>query len=397
MFAKFHQSYFILGLFFMVSCSGVNKYGRDLSFSQSYVQKTKKGVTSKKKYSQIANGSMKAYNLMFMSRGLGALLAQYEVTDSIKYLEEAYQLTLSVVNRAQKSKDIKGNRSPFMDNYLSWINLNPNYAEHPNGGGHLQEVPLFESYFFRYMARMLYLTNKIPSNKSTSLIASNYKPLLNFITVNGWEKWYERGLKHGKCYKYLFRSRTHMTSHWAMVALYLAKIDNNSIKISQYTTFKELYDKQLRDNLKIQGNQAYIWNMTWDSPWPYGTDCHKATKPKVQDGSHGNHVVTYVIECYQLREGWYREDIDRLVNTAKFILYNKTNNLFYGDLNQTPMKRFENGMEYADGFLKLARYDKTLLKYFEMARRNNATTSSFEHNEIQYVAEFKLAQKYLSN
>lgn len=381
-------------IFLLTSCISVNKMGRDLSYNNYYSHELRKNKTSEQHIDAVLRGSMKAYNLMALSRMLGGLIAQYEATDSLEYLDAGYDLCLRAIERSQVSKDIEGNRSPFLDNYRSWINLNPNEDEHVNGGGHLQEVPLFESYLFRYMAKLLYETKRISPPDRTPKIRTQYGAVLHFVSKNGWEKWYMRGEAKNSCYTYLFRSRTHMTSHWALVALFMSRMDTDKEKVVQYNTFVDLYNKQLRENLFTKANGAYIWNMTWSNPWPSGLNCNPAAlNPIIQDGSHGDHVITYVVESYEMQRYWNEEDIKRFSKTLRFLLFDEQSDMFYADLSGTVEDKFKSGMEYADGFIKLGRYDKKVLQCFEKARLKNE--HEFYFDDIQYVAEFNLAKRYL--
>lgn len=369
--------------------------GTDLSYKNTYELTERNDLTTKEQYNAVLNGSMKAYNLMHLSRILGGIIAQYEVTDSLKYLDEAYDLCLKAISRTQVSKDIEGNRSPFLDKYKSWINLNPDYKTNRTGGEHLTEISLFESYFLRYMAKLLHETSIIASHRRTEKMRTQYGTLMSFVSYNGWEKWYTRGEKEDSCYYYLFRNRTHMTSHWALVALYMSKLDFDVEKKVQYDTFLTMYNDQLRKNLITTKDGAYRWNMTWDYAWPISLNCNPPSDFSIiQDAAHGDHVVTYVIEAYEMGCYWNEKDIKSFARTLRLELFNREDNFFYADLDGNIEESLKCGIEYADGFIKLGRYDKRVLKCFEKARLNNV--HNFNFDDIQYVAEFKLAQKYLS-
>src|SRR5690606_37719757 len=120
--------------------------------------------------------------------------------------------------------EISNNPAVFKDNYRGWVNNNPNFPKNKNGGPHLQEIPLFESYLLRYLAKMAFLIERSSSLREDRLLVERNRKIIDFVEINGWEKWYSRGEKKSAgCYTYLFRNRTHMTSHWAIVALYLAE------------------------------------------------------------------------------------------------------------------------------------------------------------------------------
>ncbi len=364
-----------------------------LSFNKSYSVSKRNNTSLEQLINRYVNNGVHSSELMLLSSPLAAFLTMYELTDSVKYLEQAYDLSNRVVASAKVSSRIEGNQSNFNDQYLTWINLNPKFEETKRGSPGMREYPLYESYFFRYMAKMLYMTAQT-KGKTKGQFQNDYNHLLNFLRINGWEKWYERGKKVNDCNPFIFRSRTHMACQWGVVALYLSELEDDNTRKLQYTTFLDKLNAQLRDNLKITSKGAYKWNMTWDSEWPLGTQCNKPIKPIIQDGSHGNHVINYVVSCYELGRYWNETDIKRFVRTTSTLLYNKQESYFYGDLNQKYDKSYLGGLRFGDGFIKLARYDKPLLLSFERARIVQSGNYHFRYEEAQYVAEFLLAQKY---
>src|SRR5690606_1928192 len=114
-----------------------------------------------------------------------------------------------------------------------------------------------------------------------------------------------------------------------------------------YKKFISLYNNQLRRNLRTTHDSAYIWNMTWDYPWPYRIECNPpAPEAIIQDVSHGNHVITYIVESYELGiGGWSGIDIKRFVNTVKYLIYDPRNNRFNGDLNGNFVPKVASGIQ----------------------------------------------------
>ncbi len=374
----------------------VENLGIDLSFNRSYSVNERAGASAKEYMNRHINNGVHSSELMMLSSGLASFLAMYDATDSIKYLDMAYEFTNRILNSARVSSEIQGNQSPFKDKYQTWVNLNPKYEQTKVGSPHMKEYPLYESYYYRYMAKMLYMTSQLP-NRSKNNYQSQYTRVLNFLKVDGWEKWYERGLKESVCYPFLFRSRAHMTAHWATVAMYLNELVDEPARNTQYTAFLNLYNAQLRDNLRVSRDNAYIWNQTWDSNWPLGTTCNKPSKGIIQDGSHGNHVIAYVVEGYELGKYWSKQDISRFVQTVKTLLYNPSQKFFYGDFNKKIDDSFAAGLRFGDGFLKLARYDDNLFHIFESVRKAQQNKYHYRYEEPQYVAEYLLAKKYYKN
>src|SRR5690606_34267488 len=129
--------------------------------------------------------------------------------------------------------------------------------------------------------------------------------------------------------------------------------------------------------------------------WPWGTNCNKpAAKSAVRDVSHGNHVVTYIVEAFELnRAAWKKKDIEYLINTAKYLVYNPKKKIFNADLNGNIESNMSNGILTSDGFVKLARYSSDLMDIFKNVRETRYTDADFNFYEAQYVAELILAAK----
>lgn len=369
------------------------------SFKKIYNEKrnTKKITSLKVFSSSVIKGGGSSYRLMTFSKSINAFLAMYLATDSLTYLNEAIRLSDSILEKTKKGKNIKNNPINFKDDYFGWENINSDYFVNKKGAPHLIEVPLYESYLFRYLAQMAYIlicdTNLSDEYREKGLA------LRLFIEKNGWEKWCKRGEKEREnCYTYLFRSRTHMTAHWGMVALYLNKISASHVKKKQYEDFLYRYNHQLRKNLKLTGDKAYTWNMTWDYDWPFQLNCRKkSSKSIIQDVSHGNHVLAYIVASFELNNDfWKIKDIKYFSNTVKYILYDNDKKLFYADLNKQFDKRIASGSRMSDGFVKLARYDKSLYHLYlkTWSLRKNI---KYELSDSQFIAQLHLAKKYLNN
>ena len=379
-----------------LALAAVRQQGKGL-FQESYLNKKFNGRrTVRENQESIIRGGGSSYRLMEFSRGLGALLAMYEATNEKQYLDEAFDLAERVIAVAQKGKEIKNNPKNFKDDFYGWANKNPNFEKRKSGGQHLQEIPLFESYLFRYLAKMSYLVKTDAGLKADSEFIKRADKLSDFVKTNGWDKWYQRGEKQRPgCFPYLFRQRTHMTSHWAIVALYLRELSNSEAEKANYSKFLSLFDQQLKDNFRVGKNDAYVWNMTWDSAWPFGTACNKAPKSSIiQDVSHGNNVVTYVVEAHDLSKSvWSDVDIQRLANTVKYVLYNAEKNGFNKDLKGVFAANSSSCVGLSDGFVKLARYDAQLVDLFEKVSNGNLSNAKFSLDEPQFIAELTLAKK----
>src|SRR5699024_10688593 len=129
---------------------------------------------------------------------------------------------------------------------------------------------------------------------------------------------------------------THMGSHWAGVAMYLKSMTSNPKIKKQCKEVQEEYDLLLKRNLNPNPKypSAYIWNSTYDNTT--GTDATESKPSRIQDVSHGNHVVSYIVAAYEMGdENWNLADIHKLCNTLKYVIYDEKNNRFMDNVDGT--------------------------------------------------------------
>jgi len=327
-----------------------------------------------------------SYQFMELRRPLGALNTIISVTSDSALIQEQITLINNVLDTAKKSKNIPNNKSEFKDDYKGWVAVNTNTK---NESSKYQEIPLFESYSFLYIAQFLYLLKENDWVEKSDENMKWWKSTLAFIEQNIWQKWYDRSLhKYGNNYGYFIRERTHMGAHWAGIAMYLNRLTENSKIINQTNTLVSQYDILLKRNLKIKNN-AYIWNSTYDDI--SGTYAPRRSGSVMQDVSHGNHVVTYIIAAYELgNDNWTKNDIQYLANTVKWLIYNKSRNRFYTNVDGTGSLSWTG---LGDGWLKLRVYDKDVAEIFKRYSKEHSSQKNLLHIQYQTNLRFYFSNK----
>ncbi len=325
--------------------------------------------------------SKNSYHFMRLRRAFGTLNAIVSTSQDSYSIKQQKILIDNVIHSAKVSKKIPHNRYRFKDKYKGWVSRK-------NNGTKNIEVPLYESYSFFYITQFLYYlkedgwVHKSPKNKRW------WKKTLAFVEKNEWKKWYTRSYKiHHKHYRIFLRSRTHMGSHWAGVAMYLHVLTNNP-KIKKHTkTLVKQYDRLLKRNLKTKGDR-YVWHSTYDNV--RGTDAKGIHANHIQDVSHGNQVVSYIVAAYELgNPDWTRDNIHKLCNTLKYI-YNKRSNSFADNVDGSSGSPRGNFVE--DGWVKLARYSdkvKAIFKRFKKSRNYSRYNPGPEYDANLHRAEVK--------
>ncbi|WP_328477834.1 hypothetical protein OHA21_25525 [Actinoplanes sp. NBC_00393] len=255
-------------------------------------------------------------------------VAMFRATGERRFLDRALTFVENVVAGAKPSSSLPDSR--YRDKYQGW--------ESRKSGEGGDEVPLYESYLWRYATALLVAIHDNPGIFADRGYRQRYDRLLNFAEVQIFEKWYSRGADDT-----IYRDRTHMASHWALIALHLARLTGDQGRRARYITVADTISSRLHAQLRRNPAEptAYFWSDVWGS----------AKRPG-QDVGHGNGVIAYVVEARDLGKGW--TDADMAAFSAlltKVIWPGGTTYRAYLDGTGS-----DNGW-FADGFVKLGRYD----------------------------------------
>ncbi|KUL35311.1 hypothetical protein [Actinoplanes awajinensis] len=287
---------------------------------------------------------------------LDANVAMFRATGTRRYLDRALAYTENVVAAAAPSSSLSG--STFHDRYRGWASS--------KSGQRGDEVPLYESYFWRYATQLLVAIRQSPQVYANAGYRARYDQLLSFAEVDVFEKWYARGADES-----IYRERTHMAAHWALIALNLGRLTADSGRRTRYkqvltTIGARIHNQMTRNPVEPT---AYFWNDVWGS-----------TRRPGQDVGHGNGVMAYVVEARDQGTTWTAKDI-----TAFGALLTKV--VWPGG---TTYREFVDGTGsdngwIADGFVKLGRYDPAVQHRLE----------SYQVVNDQFAANMALNAKIL--
>jgi hypothetical protein len=349
---------FILVSISITANAQIKQYNFESLFQEAYKHSFHNLIPLKQYWLNLSL-SKRLTDLTPLSYGLDALQAMFQTTNSTIYLDDAIVLINNVLQRSKISDEIPGNSFKLKDKYKSWI------AEIPGEQSYELEDPLSESYFFQYVTKLLRdisLNRNVFNEKKYQLF---YYHTLNFIETNVWDKWESRGLRLGDKYVYILRSRTHMASHWAYIAADLSVLTTSLSRKLDYRNVVNLYNANLENNF-VKYNQYILWNSTWNKSFSITDD----TARIIQDVAHGNQVVAYLIEAYELQLWKDSGSIVRLVNTVKEKLWNPANCTFKDNIDGSTFDSLESknsssGSFQAAGFVKLARFDRSLFSIYE--------------------------------
>jgi len=269
-----------------------------------------------------------------MAYGVDGYVSMFEATGLTTYLDEALTLVNNMVNDAVISSSLGPNA--FGDSYLGWVSQRADVIG--------EEVPLFESYCWRYVCRLLTAIKNNSAVYAASLYKTQYDAILAFTEQHIFDKWYARSAN-----SYIYRSRTHMASHWSYIALHLRRHTLNSTRQSRCDTIRANIDSVGLSNfansslksqmqLGVVSSNAYFWSDVWGS-----------TARPGQDVAHGNAVLAYIVEARDYGTTWTQTDIERFGETLSKVIMPTQPEFVDGT--------GANGTGWiADGFVKLGRF-----------------------------------------
>jgi hypothetical protein len=303
------------------------------------------------------------YNLSY---NVDSDTAMYLATGNAQYIDRALLYVNNVVATARPSSSMP--TSQYHDGYFGWISRRADLQ--PTG----IEVPLYESYFWRYATTMLRVIRQTPQLYGNPTYRAQYERLLNFAEVNVFQKWYTRGANDN-----IYRSNANLVSHWALIALNLSLITEDANRRAIYRTVVDNIDlhlpnasSSLRDQLRP--NPVAPWAYFWDGNWG-------SSKRPGQDVSHGNNVIAYLVEARDHGHSWTAMDMQRFSALLTTVIWPR-DNVFADFVDGTGQG---NGW-FSDGWVKLGRYSP-------------AVQQRLEHHtvvNIQFIANMALNAKILS-
>jgi hypothetical protein len=278
-----------------------------------------------------------------LSYSVDSCVAMFRATGGHRYLDRALEFVENVAASSAPSSSLR--TSQFRDDYRGW-------ASSASGQGG-DEVPLYESYFWRYGTALLVALRESPGVYADPGYRARYDRLLAFAEKHIFAKWYARGAAES-----IYRERTHMAAHWALIGLNLSRITADPARRKRYLEVVGNIDlhlpgsgASLRGQLRRNPVEptAYFWSDVWGS----------ARRPG-QDVSHGNGVMAYVVEGRDRGRPWTGADMAAFsALLTKVIWPGGTTYRNFVDGTGT-----DNGW-LSDGFVKLGRYDAAVQRRLE--------------------------------
>ncbi|MBO3736896.1 hypothetical protein [Actinoplanes flavus] len=255
---------------------------------------------------------------------IDACTAMFRATGDRRYLDRGLTFMENVVASARPSRSLS--KSSFRDRFSGWA------SSRSGEGG--DEVPLYESYLWRYGTNLLVAMKDL----TDAGYRARYARLLAFAETDVFDKWHSRGTKD-----YIYRERTHMASHWALIAMNMAHLTADQGRKARCNAVVDEISTRLRGQLRRNPAEptAWFWNDVWGSMRRPG-----------QDVGHGNAVITYVVEAHDRGQGWSTADMAAFSALLTKVVW-PGGTTYHAYVDGTGS---DNGW-WSDGFVKLGRYD----------------------------------------
>lgn len=281
-----------------------------------------------------------------LSYSVDALTAAYLATGRTEYVDQGLGLLENVVATAKPSADLPA--GGYRDGYRGW-------GSDQEGG---RQVPLYESYLWRYGVGLLRVIRQDPLLWQDPTRQARYGAVLAFAERDIFEKWRTRSAEQN-----IYRSRTHMASHWALIALELSQITTDGERRRVYLDTVRAIDtdlpngsSSLRGQMRLNPRYptAYVWSDEWGK-----------AGGRAQDVSHGNAVIAYVVAAHAAKSEWTDLDMRRFVQTFSVAIWPATPREGQPEGAESVDGRGAGNGWFSDGFVKLGRFDPELQQRLE--------------------------------
>ncbi len=344
---------FLVFLFFL-SCIKIDSR----SSIKTWEEKFKFNWDVNERYFQTLSKSGDSWSNYKLATAIDSNNAMYLATNESVYIEKSIELINNCIDKAVLSSTLPN--SQYKDGYCAWANYS--HTEKIDDG---KEYALFEAFLWRYVTttlKIIYRNNLQDNNK----FDDDYTKILDFSITHIFKKWMGRGKKN------FYTINTNMSSHWALISLNLWVIT----KDKKYKNVVDDFNEKLENHF-VSSKDSYSWTSYWNP---------KKYSAKIQDVSHGNAEVNYIIECSKEKNCFSQLKIQKLINTLNSNILNNSQTSLYIDGSGLGKGRI------LDGFLKLGRYSRSLqddLTHLELYEE----TEYYKH--CQYYANMALNESIL--
>lgn len=226
----------------------------------------------------------------FLSYCIDGLTSVWRATGDDQYLDEALRLIFLTLDETVP-----------MGSYRGWPG--------PLDGS---TYPLWDSYYWRHVITLVRVLHEHPEVRARGDYEAQFQELLEFSQHDLWDRWVGGGQGN------IYRSRTHMASHWARIGMELHTMtgDPEYLEVFENISFDEVlgYGSSLRDQMEWSPDvpSAWVWSSLWGEP----------ASVNIQDTSHAGAIVSLIAVAAQKGDyGWGPADVQALTSTLMDIVW----------------------------------------------------------------------------
>ncbi|MBL7474041.1 hypothetical protein [Robertkochia sediminum] len=238
------------------------------------------------------------FDIYMLAYAIDANTTMFKVTGDRKYLDRALEYVEAKIANAQVSSSLPN--SSYKDSYLGWCNTDK--ASWPE-----DEVSLGEAHGFRMVSSLVRTLHDATDIRAEQSYQQRYEDLLQFMEVHIWEKWESRGMAN------IYRSRTHMASHWARMGMDLYYITGNSKYQKVYQDFFYANSDSYVSIKPLIEAGSTDTHLLWKS---------HSSNPNFNDISHANAEVALFFESREIGLNDFTEtELNKLIRTFEDKMY----------------------------------------------------------------------------
>ncbi|MDM1509305.1 hypothetical protein HX082_07830 [Myroides odoratimimus] len=371
----------IVLIVFLVCYLGIG-YGQEDSLKvkfdkEFYYSESMKNSSSKNRILYFSNLGNSFY-FMHLGPVIDALTLMYDSTKDIKYLNDAQLLISNILNSSVENSN----------GFKSWKSYSDNKEYKVSND---KEWMLYEGHLFRYISKYAYYVS-LQKDLSQDIIDFN-QVLISFIDKNVWDKWM---LSNNNDLNVFLGVRLHNGADWANVALYMKKLSKGYGQ-SKYANYLKIYNSTLHVSLiNFLSGIDNDWSSVYKEDLNREIKRRKLSKidplSNSQDLAHGNHIIEYLINSFELEKDVELSNFKRFDKILKTRLFSED----YSKLNVFMNLQGEyKYIDVSDGWMKLSYVNKEFYQYFSKYFINNVNNIDESNSRLQYYAVmFNLKKNY---
>ena len=331
-----------------------------------------------------------------LDKGISALTQTFEATGDLVWLDRVLAVLDALRVQAAPSNSQPCTGNCFNDNFMTWFDKDGGLTTFNQGSN--QQTGLAEGHGLRHIYRVLWVLHESPELRAGTYhgqigyYQQKFSVLFPFFKTNIFDKWYARGLNQ------IYRSRTHITAHFAYMAFFISLILED-LDPSQVSKYKNMYENwalnmgaesgftsSMKQQLRVVSSasgERYVWSDEWGQSPP----------GDVTDSDHATSEVEVMALMHMLGRDdiFTATDMTRLVNTLKDVVFTEASSqTIYGPLYIDGSGGLDRTTLHSSWYI-LAAFDEELQDRFinkDLTRERAQSTRANMYGMLTYTRSY---------